>query len=1830
MSYTGPGSVSLIPDAFERTRLQQRLRFLGFPDSDGEPLQVDGLEQSAAKLESALQLFASSVNVSDYSQNSDQFETLIAQLNSDVATTWTDLSAVAAGSGGSLSLAGATLASGRNYTASWTAETIRLAAEAASLAGNSIPLVISRLHVIDGSSPIDSPWIDLIPGQEFGLQLPAGLGQASTGSELTLQEEDALALLLELVKAQPQGSQVRNIQLANAKLADAVNLAAGYSLAEIVPDSLDEVRVRVQPPTPANQSLDEAIVGVVYDDANFDGVRQPTEAPFDNLTVYIDSNRNGQFDFVDADQDGTPDAGSEPWSVTDQNGRFRFSALPADSYQIGVVTPFGSEATAPLNGGHIQPGSSLALGQAYVLPPALDRGFVDDVLGEILAKLEPKLTGETGTLNDATLGLSEPGSDGEATALTYAGVIDPIQIFRSAILEPLNAAYGQQASLSLPEAIATLDGQTFSVDDVDALVSINPEYDPASGELVLHYTIDATGNKTVELDLSGAWQQEGLTLNQLPQLNLQLSSNIDFVIKLDMQSGVLSDAMVQFQAIESTATASVADLLLDGTYGFADVTIADGQATTVTTANVEVNAGEFWSVNTPTIDVQSDTSHMITGNFPVAASIGSFSTSVGASVDFVVNAGTASATSSSALEAELGPLRLLDAYRLSSTFEQLSSGLERSSRTALGDWTTPLTGSANLAENVIIAEALDDALVRSLGGVRLAAVDVPASFNFPAPLNAILKITRLGEEDRLIALTMPADVNGVGSNLSLFDLVEDLDATLAAGFGEEIPSVRVSSASGKLTFTAVDPSITNLSLENSESLGFTAFQEASGLGFSSINSFLQLAAQELGVPANQLSATYDPLEPSIQFQLNGISVVNDAGPLDLRFDATAAGLKSLQVNGDVSLQSELQSNLGFGFVLTPLGTGQPFESSTLLSDLNAGAGVTIEEDLDHHLAVTLATSSTGADAGDVILIDLRGVTMLGELKQRMEAASDLGNGPRIQVDLDAESKSITVTDLTAANKTEATEIVEDYSRIEPANGSAAGYQLAIITQDFSLDNDGIMFGSPLHGETLADRSFVDVTSSTLVSVLEGSAAQFSGTATLGVVDLNVADGSATLRGDVSFGFQSPTSNDRFTLSELLSGDEVIVVDMRAGAASASLPVALQGAITGLSLGDDPRIHLIWDQLDPDTAPRVSRQDIVPLLQLEKLSLLGLTEATPLADLSQGHGVPTGTASDLVISLNDGSVINVELTDSNTVGDVLSKLRNAGGGSLFAEIRDDGLGLSVQDETDGAATFSITGSAASGLGLDVSVSQDGDLIVGRQVFEQSVLSALSQIGDIFQQFSESPSFTASLPLIEQSLADVFAPQDFIAGGTAAYRQGQVTSLQNLAAAVATALGITQEDVSVSLSGSSLGLSITAERSAAPSFPLNIPLDSPAASRLIDLDRQSTIDLNGNMRFAFEIGLDFANPSMPRGFVIPSSTGLSAIAKVDSQDPVQFESVVGPLSVFASSGTAILDADGNGPSTDPAQFSAGLVPLSGDFAGGRLYFDQLSLAQVASTAAGAADAELTLSAPTSADNLGLVQFSVADLGDSPSSTTVTSPDLQPLIAGINLSENLTALPGGWRALFESLDRQLRNQVLDVNLPIVGTNLTEITLFLQELQTVFDGVTGLDTPGAVDVVRQSLFSELSGLGFLQDRLDDGDSIVDINDVFVQSDADFITFGISLAATQPTITNLNFDSGLPGLGFELDNAPIDLDSSFAFDLTIGISRDDGVYFGFGPNADDFTLGFSAGLQSANLHGSLPLLEVDVEDYGSGIAGAISFNIGDESGVVRLSEIGELPFQSD
>ncbi|MEX0641354.1 MAG: flagellar filament capping protein FliD [Pirellulales bacterium] len=108
--------------------------------------------------------------------------------------------------------------------------------------------------------------------------------------------------------------------------------------------------------------------------------------------------------------------------------------------------------------------------------------------------------------------------------------------------------------------------------------------------------------------------------------------------------------------------------------------------------------------------------------------------------------------------------------------------------------------------------------------------------------------------------------------------------------------------------------------------------------------------------------------------------------------------------------------------------------------------------------------------------------------------------------------------------------------------------------------------------------------------------------------------------------------------------------------------------------------------------------------------------TALKSLNDGNGVQLKSGNDLAITFKDGSTLDVDLGDSDTLGEVLEALNAADPGRVSAAISADGNRIDLTDLTTGVATFAVanvgTGTAASDLGL--SQVADDDAISGRRL------------------------------------------------------------------------------------------------------------------------------------------------------------------------------------------------------------------------------------------------------------------------------------------------------------------------------------------------------------------------------------------------------------------------------------------------------------------------------------------------------------------------------------
>jgi len=114
----------------------------------------------------------------------------------------------------------------------------------------------------------------------------------------------------------------------------------------------------------------------------------------------------------------------------------------------------------------------------------------------------------------------------------------------------------------------------------------------------------------------------------------------------------------------------------------------------------------------------------------------------------------------------------------------------------------------------------------------------------------------------------------------------------------------------------------------------------------------------------------------------------------------------------------------------------------------------------------------------------------------------------------------------------------------------------------------------------------------------------------------------------------------------------------------------------------------------------------------------LSSNTALAALNDGRGIQTRTSgsSDFNVTLADGSVVGVDLSGAQTVGDVIADINKASPGKLKASIPTGSAGIQLSDLTTGSSSFGVANvngsTAASDLGIATTGS--GGTINGKPV------------------------------------------------------------------------------------------------------------------------------------------------------------------------------------------------------------------------------------------------------------------------------------------------------------------------------------------------------------------------------------------------------------------------------------------------------------------------------------------------------------------------------------
>ncbi|WP_017294026.1 S8 family serine peptidase [Geminocystis herdmanii] len=235
------------------------------------------------------------------------------------------------------------------------------------------------------------------------------------------------------------------------------------------------------------QSNVGGIEGSIWDDVNGNGTWDSGENPLPNWQVYLDQNRNGQFDQ------------GEITTVTDANGNYLFEDLAPGSYVVAEVIPSGWQQTYPdqFNPNSIVSSSSVpfvnsnpSIDTSPITKPPSPNLNADYQSGELIIKLKDGIsTAEINTLQ---------GSLGAKVVKSVANLGIQLWSIKNMSVAEAIALYGDS---NLVEYIEP--NYTISINDISTQATPNdPSYSQLWG---LHNTGQTGGTVDADIDAPEAW-----------------------------------------------------------------------------------------------------------------------------------------------------------------------------------------------------------------------------------------------------------------------------------------------------------------------------------------------------------------------------------------------------------------------------------------------------------------------------------------------------------------------------------------------------------------------------------------------------------------------------------------------------------------------------------------------------------------------------------------------------------------------------------------------------------------------------------------------------------------------------------------------------------------------------------------------------------------------------------------------------------------------------------------------------------------------------------------------------------------------------------------------------------------------------------------------------------------------------------------------------------------------------------------------------------------------------------------------------------------------------
>jgi hypothetical protein len=520
-------------------------------------------------------------------------------------------------------------------------------------------------------------------------------------------------------------------------------------------------------------------------------------------------------------------------------------------------------------------------------------------------------------------------------------------------------------------------------------------------ELQFNLIFDATKTRPVGLDLGANVLNAGLHLDSATVVPLSSSLHLAFTFGLDLRPGLNAGEafFVRVNTLGESVAVHTSNLSASGQVGFLDTPIQGASldlsaATSIGLVNPDADAPgnitltELQSTNIAALTTISAASNSLTANFPVSASLGTYTFGGAPALSLSatdVFAAPAPAVMTNAGYDELAFFNNLNASSLLTVLDRVASGL-----TAIGPTLDVNVGQGGIpyvdkqVSQVVDFNALLSRVSRGLYDPVVTAAE-PFSLAVGGRLTGDALFSVLINDTETDALWFHSAAQQVNETL-----VQFLNRTMPPALAGRV----VFSSSGTvLSLRAIDPAITKLQMLISDrrnpityDMGFEPGQLTSPVfKFSSVQTFVPVLAQLMGVSPASVNPLYDAATHAVSFQVNlqgapssqtvPLDFSNGFGPLTVLSGQTATFTATPTVTGSVGVELA-----GLQTVLT---ASADAPASGILT---ATAHFTVTLNSASPLTVAVAPDATNANVGDLVA-DLNAALALVGLGRQVTATS---------------------------------------------------------------------------------------------------------------------------------------------------------------------------------------------------------------------------------------------------------------------------------------------------------------------------------------------------------------------------------------------------------------------------------------------------------------------------------------------------------------------------------------------------------------------------------------------------------------------------------------------------------------------------------------------------------------------------------------------------------------------------------------------------------------------------------------------------------------------------